>query len=215
MKSTTPKQYLSIANKTLLEHSIERLLAVPAVSGVVVAINPADNNWLALACARDSRVCAIEGGSERAYSVLNGLQWLQSQGQADAWVLVHDAARPCVKVDDIVQLLSRVREQAAVGGILGVPVSDTLKQVVDGRIQHTQDRRQLWQAQTPQLFPVGLLLRVLTRALAEGQLITDEASAMEWAGYQPLMVEGRADNIKVTRPEDLPLAHCILQQQGN
>ncbi len=215
MQSTTPKQYLLLGDKPLLEHSLQRLLAVQGLAGVAVAISPDDHYWTSLACASDVRIHALEGGAERAYSVLNGLRWLQAQGQGDAWVLVHDAARPCVTVDAIVQLLEQVREQAAVGGILGVPVADTLKQVSAACIEQTLDRRHIWQAQTPQLFPVDLLCDVLARALAAGQLITDEASAMEWAGYQPLMVEGRTDNIKVTRPEDLLLARFILQQQGN
>ncbi|QEI12659.1 2-C-methyl-D-erythritol 4-phosphate cytidylyltransferase [Cellvibrio japonicus] len=215
MKAGFPKQYLKLQHKTILEHTLERLLALPYVAGVVLALHPDDDYWTTLPISRDQRISCVDGAVERAGSVLNSLTWLEDNGHSDAWVLVHDAARPCVTSDTVANLIESVRRSDAVGGILGVPVSDTLKQVVnDNRITGTQDRSKLWQAQTPQFFSVGLLKRALQQALDVGLMVTDEASAMEFAGHQPLMVEGRADNIKVTRPEDLPLATFILQQQA-
>jgi 2-C-methyl-D-erythritol 4-phosphate cytidylyltransferase len=146
--------------------------------------------------------------------VLNGLNALSDSAQADDWVLVHDAARPCVRQQDL-RLLIDTLEDHTVGGLLGTPVHDTMKKTdVQGVIIETLERNFLWHACTPQMFRYGLLRAALIKALEDGYEVTDEASAMEHAGYRPLMVEGHADNIKITRPEDLPLAEYFLQQQG-
>src|SRR5690606_29638559 len=127
--------------------------------------------------------------------------------------LVHDAARPCIGVQDIMKLVAEL-ENHPVGGILGIPVTDTLKQVSNNTIEKTIDRTSLWQAQTPQMFRFGLLRSSLKLALHDGKKITDEASAMESYGYASLVVQGRSDNIKITRPEDLPIAAMLMQQQN-
>ncbi len=213
MRSDLPKQYLRLQGKTLLEHTLERLLAIPDLAGLVLALSPTDPYWEQLPLAGDARVAVVDGGSERSRSVLNGLNYLTLQAEADDWVLVHDAARPCISASTIASL-RRHTANHPVGGILGVPVGDTLKRVGPRNvILETSDRRGLWQAQTPQLFRYQLLHQCLARALGQSEIVTDEASAMELAGYQPLMVEGRTDNIKVTRPEDLALAEAILQRQ--
>ncbi|UZJ45754.1 2-C-methyl-D-erythritol 4-phosphate cytidylyltransferase [Marinimicrobium sp. C6131] len=213
MRSDLPKQYLRLRGKTLLEHTLERLLVIPDLAGVVLALSPTDPYWEQLPLAGNARIAVVDGGSERSRSVLNALNYLTLQAEAEDWILVHDAARPCITPSAIASL----RRHAAnhpVGGILGVPVGDTLKRVGPRNvILDTCDRRGLWQAQTPQLFRYQLLHQCLARALGQGEAVTDEASAMELAGYQPLMVEGRTDNIKVTRPEDLALAEAILQRQ--
>lgn len=214
MGATFPKQYLKLLDKTVLEHTIERLLALPAVSNIYLALSADDNFWLELDCAKNPKIIRVNGGNERADSVLNCLLALPATASNEDWVLVHDAARPCIRSHEIIKLMEMVSDHE-VGGILGVPVSDTLKCVTETRIKNTVDRSSLWQAQTPQLFRLGLLRDSLHRALKEGKTITDEASAVEHYGYSPLMVQGRSDNIKITRPEDLLIAVTIMQQQSN
>lgn len=213
MGADLPKQYLTIGRKTLLEHTLERLLEIPNLAGLVVALHPDDQQWQKLPLSADSRVAVVDGGRDRSRSVLNALNSLTLQAEPNDWALVHDAARPCVRLSCIANLCRHTASHG-VGGILGVPVGDTLKQVDARQVIHkTLDRQGLWQAQTPQLFRFQLLHQCLSRAVAQGETITDEASALELAGYQPLLVEGRNDNIKVTRAEDLALAEMILRQQ--
>ncbi len=205
MLSDRPKQYLSIGTKTILEHTVAALLRQPRIQRIIIAISADDPYFSALPLASDPRIQVVNGGRQRADSVLAGLQQVQ---QAD-WVLVHDAARPCLHQDDLSRLLL-LTGQSEVGGILAAPVRDTMKRSRDGRIDHTVEREALWHALTPQLFPLPLLRSCLEQALREGATITDEASALEYCGYQPQIVPGRADNIKVTRPEDLALAEFYL-----
>ncbi|MGH1373310.1 MAG: 2-C-methyl-D-erythritol 4-phosphate cytidylyltransferase [Cellvibrionaceae bacterium] len=213
MGADKPKQYLLLNGKTILEHTIERLLQLPYLKGLVLVVNPFDEIWPTLAITNHPKVKVVEGGQERCDSVLNGLYALEALLQPLDWVMVHDAARPCVDLRDVDQLVEELDEHL-VGGILGVPVSDTIKRLNDNYgIEDTVDRRVLWQAQTPQLFRYGILTQCLQRALQAGEAITDEASALESANYVPLMVEGRRDNIKITRPEDLPMAELILKMQ--
>jgi 2-C-methyl-D-erythritol 4-phosphate cytidylyltransferase len=213
MGASLPKQYLSLGNQCLLEMTLQRLLQLPNIAGLIVALSPDDHHWQQLSLSADPRIQRVDGGRERANSVLQGLHFLADRAQPDDWVLVHDAARPCVRIDDIANLREALKDHP-VGGILGVPVSDTLKQVNHHKILSTQDRSNLWQAQTPQMFRYGLLRDCLSRALSSGLLVTDEASALEAFDYQPLMVQGHADNLKVTRAEDLQLARWILAQQS-
>lgn len=150
-------------------------------------------------------------GHERAHSVLNALQYLQTVAGAEDWVLVHDAARPCVSTADIRALLA---ETDSAGAILASPVCDTVKKVTDCHIDSTLDRSRLWAAQTPQMFPLGELLQALNHALMKNLSVTDEASAMELAGRRPRVVPASRHNIKVTHPEDLALAELILGYQA-
>ena len=214
MGANCPKQYLPLLGKTVLEHTLERLQSIPVVKNIHLALAGDDEFWPTFACAKDENIVRVAGGRERADSVLNGLNSLPAQTKDTDWVLVHDAARPCIRAQEIIKLIETVGDHP-VGGILGVPVSDTLKQVSGSVIDKTIDRKPLWQAQTPQLFRVGLLRDCLQRALAEGKIITDEASALEIYGYCPLMVQGRSDNIKITRQEDLAIAAMLMQQQNN
>ncbi|MFM5587602.1 2-C-methyl-D-erythritol 4-phosphate cytidylyltransferase [Aeromonas media] len=208
MGADCPKQYLTLAGKTILEHTLGCLLSHPAIARVIVALAPHDRWFETLAVAADPRVLRVEGGSERAYSVLNALHVAEGK-----WVLVHDAARPCLTQGDLDALIASA--MACDGAILGSRVRDTMKRTDGaGNIVATVEREQLWHALTPQMFPTGTLKRALEEGLALGALITDEASAMERAGFTVKMVEGRADNIKVTRPEDLSLAELFLQQQS-
>ncbi len=207
MQSDCPKQYLTIGDHTILEHAVASLLRHPRVGRVIVAVSPSDRQFDALPLASNSRVTRVDGGRERADSVLAGLKMADNA----AWVLVHDAARPCLHPDDLDALLA-ITAHSRVGGILAAPVRDTMKRGEPGKalIAHTVERTDLWHALTPQLFPFELLRDCLVRALNEGATITDEASALEHCGYHPELVAGRGDNIKVTRPEDLALAAFYL-----
>ena len=189
MQTECPKQYLSIGNKTILEHAVAALLADARVQRVVIAVSPGDRRFSQLPLAQHPQITVVDGGAERADSVLAGLQALPEA----QWVLVHDAARPCLHQDDLSRLLS-LCETSRVGGILAAPVRDTMKRAEPGKtaIAHTVDRNDLWHALTPQLFPRELLVDCLTRALNEGATITDEASALEYCGFHPQLVAGRA-----------------------
>lgn len=204
MRADRPKQYLQLGGRSLLEQSLAVFLEHPRLLGSMVALAADDPWWPQLACATDPRVRRCPGGGERADSVLAALRALLAQGAAaEDWVLVHDAARPNLAQEDLQRLLAELANDP-VGGLLAVPARDTLKRIgADGRVQETVDRSTIWHAYTPQMFRLGALLQSLAAALAAGATVTDEASAMEWAGLSPRLIEGRADNIKVTRPEDL------------
>ena len=212
MGANIPKQYLALAGQTVLEHSLDVLLACERIATVVLVLSADDERWPDIQDRyKASRVETVTGGAERCHSVLNGLEHLAGAAGVDDWVLVHDAARPCVRQQDIEMLMTRL-EDHAVGGLLGVPVADTMKQVdSDSMILKTVERDGLWRALTPQMFRLGPLRDALQQAIASGVMVTDDAAAMEMAGYQARMVEGHADNIKITRPADLQLAEFYLQ----
>ena len=215
MGSDTPKQYVSIAGKTLLEHSVLALLEVTAIEAVVVAL-PADDTTVAtLPALSDTRVRTTTGGAQRCDSVLAGLRELMIAGADDEdWVLVHDAARPCLRAAAVERLIEQVTG-SGLGGILALPVVDTVKRADEqGRILETVDRSTLWRAQTPQMFPLGDLKQALEGAIEAGSGITDEAAAMEMAGHSIQLVRGEAGNLKVTEPADLALAAFYLDNPG-
>ncbi|MCW3149042.1 2-C-methyl-D-erythritol 4-phosphate cytidylyltransferase [Stutzerimonas stutzeri] len=204
MRADRPKQYLRLGGRCIIEHTLDCFLEHPQLKGLVVCLAADDPYWHDIPCARDVRIQRALGGLERSDSVLNGLQHLVELGAAeDDWVLVHDAARPNLAREDLDKLLGELADDA-VGGLLAVPARDTLKRAgADGRVLETVDRSVIWQAYTPQMFRLGMLRQALAAALAAGVAITDEASAVEWAGFLPRLIEGRADNLKITRPEDL------------
>ena len=207
-----PKQYLSIAGKPLVQHTLERLAAHPCVAGFVLVLAPDDGEWTrGLIEVLGKPLLVANGGAERADSVLAGLRALPASVATEHFVLVHDAARPCVRGDDVTRLLDRA--VPAGGGLLAAPLRDTLKRAgADGRSVGTEPRESRWRALTPQLFRRGDLDAALAAALAAGVAITDEAMAMERAGHAPLLVEGAEDNIKVTTPADLALAAFLLER---
>lgn len=210
MQADRPKQYLPLHGKTVIEHTLERLLAFNKIEKIIVVISADDKYWSTLACAQHPRIETCLGGEQRADSVLNGLHYLREHNvKDDAWVMVHDAARPCVRVNDMKTLY----EQASVEGvILGVPVRDTMKRTQNtGEIVDTVDRENLWHALTPQLSSLGNLYQAINRAKIGNVNITDESSALEWAGFHPVMVLGHASNIKITHPNDLELAELFLK----
>ncbi len=212
MQADRPKQYLELHGRTVLEHTLSRFLDHPRIGGVVVALTDGDPYWQELAITHHKLMTA-SGGEERCHSVLNALQVLRAQADDNDWVLVHDAARPCLRREDLDQLIESLA-QHPVGGLLGLPVADTVKRTaVDDTVVETVPREHLWRALTPQMFRLGELYAALDTALKNNQLVTDESSAMELAGKAPKMVEGHGDNIKITRPQDLRLAELYLAEQ--
>ena len=212
MGAAIAKQYLPLCGQPLLAHALAPLLACARIDAVVLVVAADDTRGRELA-ARDDRLLTAAGGAERAHSVRSGLERLADRAADEDWVLVHDAARPCLS-DAELDALFTVLGDDPVGGLLAVPLADTLKAADEsGRVARTVPRLGLWRALTPQMFRYGLLRRALTAALAAGIVVTDEAAAIEHAGYRPVLVEGRAANLKVTGPEDFALAEAILRRR--
>lgn len=212
----TPKQYQQLLGKPVIEHTLERLLELKDAQ-IVVALSPVDTQWQQLSVFQSPCIQTALGGEERADSVRLALESLQGKAEQDDWVLVHDVARPCVRVKDIENLLTQLASHT-VGGILATPVSDTVKRVLkrtahQSDIDSTEDRSQLWAAQTPQMFRYALLLESLLTAVKQQHQPTDESAAIEQLGYTPSVVEGSRDNIKITRLEDMAIAEAIMKHQ--
>jgi 2-C-methyl-D-erythritol 4-phosphate cytidylyltransferase len=211
MNADRPKQYLELAGSTVIEHTLSRLLKANVFSAVAVAISAEDPYWPKLEIAQNGLIITAPGGKERADSVLSGLKSIREQASDDDWVLVHDAARPCLTSEDIHKLVETL-ENDDVGGILALSSHDTLKNVDGNHILNTLDRRHIWRALTPQMFRYGMLKSALEQTEGDPR-VTDEASALELMGFTPKIVEGRQDNIKITRSEDLALAQFYMEQQ--
>ena len=210
MGADLPKQYLPLAGASVLEHSLRALLACPRLAAVIVALHPEDTRAQSLPVFADPRVQRVSGGAQRSDSVRLALAALLLQADPRDWVLVHDAARPCLRAADVETLIAAVTASDR-GAILAEPIVDTVKQAGDdGLVQRTLDRRGLWRAQTPQMFRLGELHDALQDAAGRGLAITDEASAMELAGHPVQLVSGPARNLKVTLPADLELARWYL-----
>ncbi len=213
MRAARPKQYLPLLGRAMLLHTLERLGHYPRLRGLVVGIAADDAYWPTLAAETPTLLTTYVGGAERAQTVLNGLRALETYAAPDDWVLVHDAARPCVRHADVDSLLAAVAGHAD-GGLLALPLSDTVKRADhNGCIEETVARAGLWRALTPQVFRLAALRAALESAMRAGVEITDEASAMEYSGARPRLVHGHADNIKITVPEDLALAELFLREQ--
>ena len=209
-----PKQYLPLRGRALLEWSLAPFLDAGWIDGVVLALPKGDTDYAKLPIAGHPKIVTVTGGAARADSVLAGLQAVTERGQmldSPVYVLVHDAARPCLTVDDVETLRDEASDEQ--GGLLAVPVTDVLKQEEKECSARTVDHATLWRAQTPQLFRLDLLRTALEQAIAKGKPLGDEAAAMELAGYKPMLVRGRESNLKVTYPEDLPLAEFWLSRQ--
>lgn len=217
MGGERPKQYLPLGGRTVIEHTLQRLLDHEKISGIVIAIAANDNCFTAVRSrlVDHGKLClVVEGGAERFQSVLNALHALEKIASATDWVLVHDAVRPCIRRDDIDRLIDALQGHA-VGGLLGLPLHDTVKRVEAAHVAATLDRNLLWRALTPQMFRLDALREALGRVQADQIMATDECAAMEYAGVAPQMVEGASDNIKITLPQDLMLAEFYLRQQEN
>ncbi|WDE06390.1 2-C-methyl-D-erythritol 4-phosphate cytidylyltransferase [Thalassomonas viridans] len=214
MLSACPKQYLHLDGQTILEHTVHRLLSVADIQQVIIAISEEDGYFADTGLQQHPQVTTVYGGKERVDSVLAGLKAVD--GSRYPWVLVHDAARPCVPEQDINALISRCRETGD-GGLLAYPVRDTMKRGdAADQVLETVEREALWHALTPQMYPVGELQAAIEQALADNMPITDESSAMEHAGHTSVLVQGSSENLKITRPDDLAMAEFILiRQQKN
>ncbi|MEO6078561.1 MAG: 2-C-methyl-D-erythritol 4-phosphate cytidylyltransferase [Steroidobacteraceae bacterium] len=207
-----PKQYLDLAGRTVIEHALATFLADPRCQQIVVALDPDDTLFRQLPLAGDPRIRLVAGGAQRCDSVRNAVAGIAAAD--DDWVLVHDAARPCLTRADVDALIAALADDA-VGGLLATPLSDTLKRADQRqRVVDTPSRESLWRALTPQMFRLRLLREALHAAEVGGRAPTDEAQAMEWAGYAPRLVAGRADNLKVTSPTDLALVAAVLAQES-
>ena len=210
MGGHVPKQYLSLLGKSILEHTLSLFVNNEKIKSVIVTVAPDDKLLSGLPSPLLEQCKIVTGGAERCDSVVAGLNCLRKTESDDSWVLVHDAARPCVRPRDIDKLIETLLGNS-VGGLLATPVLDTLKDSENsGLVSKTIDRSRLWRALTPQMFRLGLLHEALIASLKCGAKVTDESQAIENAGFSATLVEGSNDNIKVTRPEDLWLAEAIL-----
>ncbi len=221
MHSDIPKQYLQVHGKTILEHTINRFVSLPAISGILVVVSELDNYWADLKNSIQNKyqselltLASTFGGDERSGTVLKGLSYLLNEKglKPEQWLMVHDAVRPCVREKDILKLLDARFNSGTGGAMLGVPVKDTLKQANPNKqtITKTLSREGVWHAQTPQLFQLGALFDALHKAKRAKVLITDEASAMEFSNQSVQLIEGSSDNIKLTTPTDLKLIEYLL-----
>jgi len=216
MQADRPKQYLPLYNKTVIEHTLDRLLSLNEITGVVLSISETDEYWPELNYVSTKPLLIAKGGKERSDSVLNALKLLNKEVNVSEsiWVLVHDAARPCVRSDDV-QLLINSASSKEDGGLLALPVKDTMKRSNNfNEIEETVTRDNLWHALTPQMFPLNTLMNALIRAEKTDMQITDDASAMELAGFSPVLIQAHEDNIKITRGFDLQLAEMYLKNQN-
>ena len=213
MQADKPKQYLPLVGKTVIEQTLSRLLKADIFSAIAVAISEDDPYWETLEIATNSKVIRAKGGKERADSVLSALSALENQANDNDWVLVHDAARPCVTAKEIHFLIESLKNEPY-GGILALSSHDTLKQVKGDTIQSTIDRSTIWRALTPQMFRYGVLKKSLEQTIGN-PAVTDEASAIELTGGVVKIVEGATENIKITRPEDLALAEFYLENKND
>lgn len=220
MQANCPKQYLKIQNKTVIEHTLDRLLSMEVISGAVISISQSDEYWPELNYTSNKPVLTATGGEERSDSVLNALIKLRQMAEQSTdelqniWALVHDAARPCVRVADVQKLID-VASVDEEGGLLALAVRDTMKRSNhQQQVENTVDREGLWHALTPQMFRLDLLIEALEHARNKQLVITDDASAMEHSGYHPQLIEAHEDNIKITRAFDLQLAELFMQHQN-
>jgi 2-C-methyl-D-erythritol 4-phosphate cytidylyltransferase len=213
MQAGRPKQYLDLLGRPVIVHTLERLASFPALRGMVVGLAPDDRHWSTLESIPAKLLSTYAGGRERAVTVLNGLHALAAHAGPDDWVLVHDAVRPCLRPGDVAKLVATVGDHPD-GGLLGMPVTDTVKRAdADGRVIETVARARLWRALTPQMFRMAALQRALERAVRDNIAITDEAAAIEHNGGHPRLVAGQADNIKITYAGDLALAEFYMHRQ--
>ncbi len=216
MNSAIAKQYLALHGRPLILRTLERLFEVSDIDALVLGVAVDDAHWPALAYQHSKLAAVVTAGAERVDTVAQCLRYIVEQGGENDWALVHDAARPCVRSEDIRALIKTVLQQQR-GGILAVPLSDTIKRGVPDReiacVEKTVSREHLWRAMTPQMFPVGTLLSAIEAGQRSGYEMTDEASAMEACGEKPLLLPCAPDNIKITLPQDLALAGMILRAQ--
>ncbi|MDB2590281.1 2-C-methyl-D-erythritol 4-phosphate cytidylyltransferase [Candidatus Thioglobus sp.] len=215
MQSSISKQYLQLDNGlSVLDQTLSTLLNIKKIKGCVVAISEQDNLFSSSQFYNHSKLLAIAtGGKERYHSVINALNSLRPFVKDNDWILVHDAARPCIKAEDVENLIQQLENQK-IGGLLATKVVDTIKKSSHQMVESTIERSNLWQAQTPQMYRFGILLNALNTVYNNGINITDEASAIEYLGLDSLLVESSKTNIKITSPDDLALANFYLNNSS-
>lgn len=215
MQADRPKQYLPLCNKTVIEQTLSCFAEHQSIAGIVISLHPNDPYWDALDIDLPIAHFVVKGGKQRSDSVLNALRMMQNELQvnANSWVMVHDAARPCLLKSDLDKLITACFSCNTVGAILAKKASDTMKRATpDQTIATTEDRENLWHALTPQMFRLKQLSDALQFALEQGVAITDDASALEYSGELPLLIEASGSNIKITHPDDLALAEFLLKK---
>jgi 2-C-methyl-D-erythritol 4-phosphate cytidylyltransferase len=211
--SMIPKQYRPLLGKPMIEHSLDLLAKHPDIDGIMLALAADDDRWQSISQWRGKPLRSCVGGMRRSDSVLAAIETLGDVLKNDSWLLVHDAARPCLRFEDLHRLIEAACVHP-VGALLAGPIKDTVKRGdADRQVEGTLDRSALWRAFTPQVFPALSLKRALQHALQENAEVTDESSAMERLGLSPLLVAGADDNIKVTVPEDFAFAEAILRSR--
>ena len=211
MHADRPKQYLPLAGRTVIEHSLNAFLQLRLIERIVVVIAPQDRHWSSLAISQHPKIITAIGGCTRADSSRQGLRALTPLAHPHDWIVEHDGVRPCLRTDELARFIRQLREHA-VGGLAAYPVQDTLKRSNASQgVLNTLTRQHLWHAATPQMFRYHLLSSALTNAKTQTQLITDSAMAIELAGYQPQLIPCAKTNIKLTEVQDLVLARCVLE----
>uniref|UniRef100_UPI0034E01B0C 2-C-methyl-D-erythritol 4-phosphate cytidylyltransferase n=1 Tax=Candidatus Thiodubiliella endoseptemdiera TaxID=2738886 RepID=UPI0034E01B0C len=212
MNTKLPKQYLKLDNGlTVLDQTLKTLLNIEQIKGCVVAIAENDTEFTNSAFANHDKLLATAaGGKARFHSVLSALSTLRPFAKDEDWVLVHDAARPCVKASDVIHLIEQLKNHP-VGGLLAVKMVDTIKKSSNTVVEKTIDRSLLWQAQTPQMYRFGVLFKALKNVVKNNLTITDEASSIEYLGLESVLVPSSKSNLKITTEEDLDLANFYLK----
>lgn len=210
MNADCPKQYLKIHDEMILQRVVNIFSRIPQIQKIIVALHPDDHWWPTLQLSHPEKVMTVIGGKERVDSVLLALQFLKNTANENDFILVHDAVRVGITEENILNLIAESKDHV-VGGLLGLPIVDTIKKVDDNNcVEKTISRENLWAAQTPQCFRYALLTEAIQHALSEKQMITDESSAIEYQGHHPIMIMGDVRNFKITFPEDLLLAEKLL-----
>jgi len=209
-----PKQYITVCDKAIIEHTVEKFTSRNDLQGILVALSNSDQHWSTLELSENNKITTVTGGEERYKSVYNALCSLKNKAGDDDWILVHDAVRPCITTSEIDQFIADLDHLNGIGGILALPCFETMKKAnTNHEIEETIDRKFIWHAQTPQMFRYKKLFLAIEKIMNENIFITDEAMAMELAGYKPMLIQGTHSNIKITDQNDLKYLESFLRQE--
>ncbi|MBK68950.1 MAG: 2-C-methyl-D-erythritol 4-phosphate cytidylyltransferase [Legionellales bacterium] len=209
-----PKQYITVCDKAIIEHTVEKFTSRNDLQGILVALSNSDQHWSTLELSKNNKITTVTGGEERYKSVYNALCSLKNKADDDDWILVHDAVRPCITTSEIDQFIADLDHLNGIGGILALPCFETMKKAnTNHEIEETIDRKFIWHAQTPQMFRYKKLFLAIEKIMNENIFITDEAMAMELAGYKPILIQGTHSNIKITDQNDLKYLESFLRQE--
>jgi 2-C-methyl-D-erythritol 4-phosphate cytidylyltransferase len=209
-----PKQYITVCDKAIIEHTVEKFTSRNDLQGILVALSNSDQHWSTLELSENNKITTVTGGEERYKSVYNALCSLKNKADDDDWILVHDAVRPCITTSEIDQFIADLDHLNGIGGILALPCFETMKKAnTNHEIEETIDRKFIWHAQTPQMFRYKKLFLAIEKIMNENIFITDEAMAMELAGYKPMLIQGTHSNIKITDQNDLKYLESFLRQE--